>query len=125
MLRVFALEREFLFKVRPIFMLLTKKQLIGLPVRIESGQRLGEVRDFELDSDLQSIVNYAVKSDRLLNDLFGKRMDALSINRNQVVSLNNKEMVVYDAVIKAHETIPQVAMALKAEEGAGAAMSKM
>lgn len=81
-------------------MLLTKKQLIGLPVRTKSGEKLGEIIDFELDADFQSIVNYIIKTKGLVKDLLPENLKRLVINRNQIVLLNDKELVIEDSVIK-------------------------
>lgn len=74
-------------------MLLTKKQLIGLPVKTRSGQELGVVTDFELDIDQHTIVGYRVKKSKLLPDFVA---DELVIRPKQVVTISQDAMIVED-----------------------------
>ncbi len=104
-------------------MILNKGQLIGLPVRTASGQDLGEINDIELDSEFQSIVNYMVKSKRLIKELFSDKLDHLMVNRTQIVSLDDKEMVVEDNVLKTAEEEGERKAVLEKE--AGAVISEM
>lgn len=79
---------------------------LRLPVRTESGQPLGTVVDVTIESDTQSVVSYHVKPNRLVPDLV---WSPLIIHRSQVIELNDREMIVDDAVTrtKAPTTAPQ------------------
>lgn len=78
-------------------MLLEHKQIIGLPVAAKSGERLGKIAGFNLDSESQIIYQYRVNPLGLSN-LFAKE---LLIHHDQVVSLDDKKMVVDDLVVSA------------------------
>lgn len=75
-------------------MLLEHKQIIGLPVETKSGERLGKIASFNLDSASQTIYQYQVNPLGLSN-LFAKE---LLIHRHQVISLDDKKMIVDDLV---------------------------
>jgi len=81
---------------------LTHKQLIHLPVVTKSGQSLGKVVRFSVDTESQHVAKYFVKSSVLIPDLFDNE---LIVYYRQVLSLTEKEMVVEDAVIK--KQVPQ------------------
>ncbi|MFH0804786.1 MAG: PRC-barrel domain-containing protein [Patescibacteria group bacterium] len=74
------------------------RQLSNLPVYTQSGQHLGRVVDFELDSTSQSVLQYHVRSSQLIRELL--RQDLL-VSREQVVSLTNEKMVVEDSTVPA------------------------
>ena len=67
-------------------MLIKHKQLIGLLVETQSGEKLGRVDGFNLESEAHAIHQYLVK---------------LFISRAQVISLSAEKMVVDDLVYKA------------------------
>ncbi|MBI3572679.1 MAG: PRC-barrel domain-containing protein [Candidatus Kerfeldbacteria bacterium] len=73
---------------------------LRLPVRTESGRALGNVVDVILEPDTQSVLAYHVKPSRLVPDVV---RSPLVIHRSQVVQLNETEMVVDDAVLRAPE----------------------
>ncbi|MBT4277624.1 hypothetical protein HOD96_02660 [Candidatus Falkowbacteria bacterium] len=77
------------------------KNLIGLPVETVLGKKLGKVFDFELEIDSQSILKYFVKGN-ILKDLF---ISELIIHRSQVISINDKKMIVKDNVIEDKQKI--------------------
>lgn len=77
-------------------MMLTKKNLLDLPVYTESGQRLGRVVDFELDIEKHLIARYHVKSRDLIKGLLNKE---LIIANDQVISVTAEKMIVEDAMI--------------------------
>lgn len=74
---------------------LLKKNLIGLPVFTQIGVNIGKITDIEVETESQTISKYQVKK-----SLFEK---PLLIDRGQVVSINQKSMVVEDAVVKEQE----------------------
>lgn len=78
-------------------MLLEYKQIIGLPVETKSGERLGKVAGFSLESDSQAVHQYQVGS-LGLGKLFAKD---LLIHRDQVISLDDKKVLVDDLAISA------------------------
>lgn len=77
-------------------MLLNLAKLKGLSVFSQSGLRLGQVVDLEIDSDTQSILRYLVQRGRLV----GRFQEPLLIHRSQVISISSERMVVEDAVAK-------------------------
>lgn len=74
---------------------LLKKNLIGLPVFTQSGINIGKIHEIEAETESQTILKYQVKK-----SLFEK---PLLISREQVISINQKSMVVEDAVVKEQE----------------------
>ncbi len=81
-------------------MTISHKNLIGLPVETKSGLLLGKVRGFEIESESQNILRYIVKSRNLIGKLLTEEVSEIIINRNQVVSLDEKKMLVDDASVK-------------------------
>jgi sporulation protein YlmC with PRC-barrel domain len=79
-------------------MRLTTKDLISLPVETKSGEKLGKIASFDIDSETQQIVCYCVKSLNPIKDLIFQ--DQLIISPTQVISITAKKMVVEDNVIK-------------------------
>lgn len=77
---------------------LKHSDIIHLPVETKTGQSLGRVVDFEIDSLSGKIVNYYVKSGNVIEGLF---KNELIISQSQVVSLDKEKMVVEDGVIEA------------------------
>jgi len=92
------------------------QQLINLPVRTKSGQALGVLVGFELNGETHEIRVYHVKPRGLIKGLLRQE---LLIAREQVVSLNQEEMVVDDALVEAaaRSTSSVVAVAPKGELG--------
>lgn len=77
-------------------MLIPHKQLLGLPVETKSGDKLGLIDGFNLESDSHLIYQYLVKPAGL-SKIFSQE---LIINRQQVLSLSAEKMVVDDLVYK-------------------------
>ncbi len=75
---------------------LNKKQLLDLPVYTKSGQHLGKVVDFLLDSATHQIVQYTVRGSDLLATLLPHR--ELLVSEKQVISVSEEKMVVEDTV---------------------------
>ena len=78
-------------------MKIPSNKLIGLLVETESGQQLGKVSSFNLETGSQSILEYIIRPFNLVKDLIG---GDLIISRGQVVSISQKKMIVEDNVIK-------------------------
>lgn len=79
-------------------MLISSKNLLGLPVFTKLGQELGKISGFDLDIDTQSITKYYVKKHSILAELLGER--DLLIDQSQVVSISKEKMIVEDSVIE-------------------------
>ena len=88
-------------------MIVKNNQLIGLLVETRSGELLGRVSGFELDSQSHEIIRYQVKKSGIWPVLLSKY---LLIHKNQVVSLTAEKMIVEDALVKdkkiAESTMP-------------------
>jgi len=78
-------------------MILSHKNLLNLPVETKSGQNLGTISHFDLEADEQRIFRYYVKSSRIISGLLNKE---LIISAGQVVSINEKKMIVEDSIGK-------------------------
>lgn len=74
-------------------MILSHKNLLNLPVETKSGQVLGLISRFDLEADEQRIFCYYVKSSRIIRGLLAKE---LIISADQVISINEKKMIVED-----------------------------
>lgn len=74
-------------------MLINYQKLINLPVITQSGINLGKISKIEIDTKSQSIINYYVKSINLVKGLLEGE---LVINRNQVININEKNVIVDD-----------------------------
>ena len=85
---------------------LRKNQLINLPVYTQSGQKLGRVVDFELNCELQEVIKYYVRGENIIKELIEKE---LIITAEQVVSIDDKKMIVEDLVIKEKEAVGEKA----------------
>ncbi len=77
-------------------MILKNRQLIGLTVKTKSGKFLGEIKDFEFDTDNSQIVKFAVSSSDPVKKFFSRD---LLINKSQIIEINSREMTVFDGVI--------------------------
>ncbi|MFA5029813.1 MAG: PRC-barrel domain-containing protein [Patescibacteria group bacterium] len=78
-------------------MFLNQKQLIGLEVETESGQRLGQVKDFEFNSETQQLEKYIVSSPKLVEKLL---VHDLIIDSSRVIEIREKVMIVDDNLIE-------------------------
>jgi uncharacterized protein YrrD len=70
---------------------------LRLPVKTESGKSLGHVVDITVDPSTHSVIAYHVKSSRLMPNMVES---PLIIHHTQVISFDEKEMVVDDAVTR-------------------------
>lgn len=77
--------------------LFSSRDLLGLGVETESGERLGKIIDFDIDVEGQRVVVYRVKSAKLLVGLFHQ---TLMIRPEQVITISTEAMIVADSVIK-------------------------
>lgn len=76
-------------------------QLIGKPVRSKSRERLGRVSDFAVDDSSLTIQKLYI-SQNIMKNLRGT---GLSVDRNQVIELNDKRIIIRDPL----QGIPQAA----------------
>ena len=77
-------------------------EIIGKKIRTQSKKRLGKVVDFAVDPESMKILKiYASQS--LVKSLTG---GSLSIDRNQIVEINDKEIVVQDAAERVEKPVP-------------------
>ncbi len=79
-------------------MILTRKQLLHLPVETQSGRPLGRVIDIDIETDGHTIWRYHVARGEPI--LPGLTYDKLMISPSQVISLDDAKMIVEDALVK-------------------------
>ena len=77
-------------------MLLEHDKLIGLPVQTQSKQALGKLDGLVFEIESQSIFQYIVRPAGITH-IFDKE---LLINREQIISITDKKIIVEDAVYK-------------------------
>lgn len=73
-----------------------QEKIIGLPVYTQSGIFLGKIVAFE-KNDSGQIIKYFVKSKNPIKNLL---QGNLEINSSQVISIDNKKMIVEDTFKK-------------------------
>jgi sporulation protein YlmC with PRC-barrel domain len=95
-------------------MLIKNKQLKKIEVETLSGEYLGQVADFELETDTSIIEKYHVKTKLSLVGLFENK---LIINKEQIINFDEQKMVVEDNVIKAKELANKVEEEVNKLEG--------
>lgn len=83
-------------------MYISHRQILGLPVETKSGQKLGVVACFEIDTNEQVVSRYIIKP-ALMPRLLARE---LVINAAQVVSLTNEKMVVEDNIVPEADVAP-------------------
>ena len=76
-------------------MQLRDRDIRGLPVVTKSGQRLGKVASFSIDSGTQAVVQYAVSASGVAA-LWAR---TLVVAASSVLSLDNEKMVVADGTM--------------------------
>ena len=79
-------------------MIINQKQLKKVAVETQSGQFLGYVVGFEMETDTGVIEKYYVKGKMMLAGLWE---NSLLINKAQIINFDEEKMVVDDAVVKA------------------------
>jgi len=75
-------------------MFIGAKNIINNKVVTQSGQLLGKVIDFEINTLNQNIIKYYVQ-----RDLIGFLKKPLIINANQVIEIKKDKLIVEDAVV--------------------------
>ncbi|HPA25226.1 MAG TPA: PRC-barrel domain-containing protein [bacterium] len=101
-------------------MKITNKQLIGLKVETQSGQKLGTIQSFNIQIDSQSVVEYTIKPEGLIRGLI---TEELIISRGQVVDISLEKMIVDDNSLT-EEIKERIKNPLKKKAVAGALMKK-
>lgn len=84
-------------------MVISCKNLIGLPVETKSGLFLGKIKNFDVDNETQAVLRYIVKSRSLIGKLLSEEISELIIAKEEVISLGEDKMVVQDGVVKESE----------------------
>lgn len=79
-------------------MILTTKQLIGLPVVTESRQTMGKLLGLSMDADTGHLVHLIVRTRGLVPGLLH---DELIVPWNRVVRITEQEVVVEDGIVSA------------------------
>jgi len=77
-------------------MRISNKKIIGLKVETQSGESIGQIRDFKIQIDSQSVIEYSIKPASFLKSL---AIGELIINRGQVIDITEEKMVVDDGAI--------------------------
>jgi len=90
-------------------------KLIGLSVATQSGQVLGKVQSFNLDTDSQSVLEYIVKPINLVKDLVSKD---LIISRGSVLEITANKIIVDDNVAQDNSNTEKSKTKQKIPEGA-------
>ncbi len=78
-------------------MRITLSQLKKIKVETKSGQMLGYVYDVAFETEGQSVAQYFVKSSVVSMNI---GLDKYLVSRNQVISIDDKKMIVEDNVEK-------------------------
>jgi len=81
-------------------MLIKAKKIIGCQVVTQSNYHLGRVVDFDIDSSRQNIIKYYVST-----GLLGFAKSRLIINTGQIVEIQEKKVIVEDAVVSGKATV--------------------
>lgn len=90
-------------------MKISNNDLINLPVYTQSGQHLGKIASFEIDTDTDKITSFHVKTG-LIEGLWHEQ---LVINASQVIEITEAKMIVEDGVNKKKVTDLNLAPAIK------------
>ena len=90
-------------------MLISSEKLLNLPVQTQSGQDLGQVSSFDIDTDTQAILKYHVKSSNPITNIIKQK--ELLITSSQVIEITSEKMIVDDNLIPQTTPAPQPASA--------------
>lgn len=99
-------EASELVRLQPVLKL--KFDLLGKPVFTDKKQRLGKVNDYAVDNQTLYVQKIYV-SQRLVKSLSGGQ---LSIDRNQIVEITDKKIVVLDPLQGTKDSSPAMAPAV-------------
>lgn len=101
-------------------MKISNKKLIGLKVETQTGEKIGQIKDFNIQIDSQSIVEYLIKPASLLKSFI---VSELIVNRGQVIDITEEKMIVDDNVI-ANDMKEKIKNLAKTKITAGAVMKE-
>ena len=79
-------------------MVMNAKAFHGLPVRTRSGMHVGKVGSMDIETDTGRIAFLGVKTGSLVAAFLGQELD---VAWRQIISVDDKEVVVEDAVVPA------------------------
>ena len=96
-------------------MKLNSGKIINLPVETQSGQQLGRVESFNLETESQSVLEYLIKPSNLVAGLI--KGDFI-IPRGQVIDITNKKLIVEDNIVGGKNKSKKEKVKEKAIEGA-------
>jgi len=85
-------------------MIIKGKDLIGLRVETKSGQFLGKIKGFFIETDNLKIKQIIVTRSKLLDKILIKE---LVIGVDQIIEITEKEMLVNDNIIESTDTVKQ------------------
>ena len=103
-------------------MKINNKNLIGLRVESESGEALGILESFNLETESQSVLEYVVKPESKILDLI---KSDLIIPRGQIVDITNEKIIVNDLFLKDKDNSKQkISEKVKTKIPSGAIMKK-
>jgi sporulation protein YlmC with PRC-barrel domain len=77
-------------------MLLRDKEIIGLPVATETGEKLGRLAGLILDVDRHAVIDYVVDKSGLLSAVLPKE---LVVHSSMVVSIDAERIVVRSGAV--------------------------
>lgn len=87
-------------------MVLSQKKLIGLAVKTKSGQALGQIKDFEMETETGNIIRFSVSPSQLVKKIF---TEDIFISKSQVIEISEKEMIVEDNLVKSGALASEIA----------------
>ena len=96
-------------------MLINNKQLKKVKVETRSGQYLGQIIDFDLETDTAIIARYYVKTKLSLAGLFED--NKLIINKDQIIGFDDQKMIVEDNLVKEKATLKKTVPEVNKIEG--------
>lgn len=97
-------------------MYLQEKQIIGLPVKTQSGLMLGKVKHFTINTETGELAQLEIGSSSLAK-LFAQ---SLLINKSQIITISQQEIIVADGVSDALARNKAGSQAVAKEEAAPA-----
>ena len=76
---------------------ISSEKLINLPVQTKSGEHLGQISSFDIDTDTQTILKYHIKSSNPITNIIKQK--ELLIDQSQVIEVTSEKMTVDDNLI--------------------------
>ena len=67
------------------------EKIFNLPVETQTGERIGRVKSFNLETESQSVLEYLVKPSTKIKNLTNQH---LIISRGQIVEIKNDKIIV-------------------------------